>query len=60
MAEFTAVRAAFIAFLRGLDAPAGQRRAPRDWTTRSVRAIAHAMAGHELHDRADIRRQHGG
>jgi len=60
LAEFTAVRAAFIAFLRGLDAPAWQRRAPRDCTTRSVRAIAHAMAGHELHDRADIRRQHGG
>ena len=60
VAEFTAVRAAFIAFLSGLDAAAWQRRAPPDWTTRSVRAIAYAMAGHELHHRADIRRQHGG
>lgn len=30
-----------------------------DWTTRSVRAIAYAMAGHELHPLADFRRQHG-
>jgi hypothetical protein len=60
VAEFTAVRAAFIAFLRGLDAAAWQRRAPQDWTTRSVRAIAYTMAGHELHHRADIRRQHSG
>lgn len=60
VAELTAVRAAFVAFLRGLDAAAWQRRAPEDWTTRSVRAIAYAMAGHELHHLADIRRQHAG
>ena len=60
VAEFTVVRAAFIAFLRGLDAAAWQRRGPQEWTTRSVRAIAYAMAGHELHHVADIRRQHGG
>ena len=60
VAEFTAVRAAFIAFLRGLDAAAWQRRGPQEWTTRSVRALAYAMAGHELHHLADIRRQHGG
>jgi len=60
VAEFTAVRAAFIAFLRGLDAAAWQRRAPQEWTTRSVRSLAYAMAGHELHHLADIRRQHGG
>ena len=60
VAEFTAVRAAFIAFLRGLDAAAWQRRGPQEWTTRSVRAIVYAMAGHELHHLADIRRQHGG
>ncbi len=59
VAELAAVRAAFIAFLRGLDGAAWQRRAPVDWTTRSVRAIAYAMAGHELHHLADIRRQHG-
>jgi DinB superfamily len=60
MAEYAAVRAAFLAFLRGLDAAAWARRAPADWTTRSVRAIAYAMAGHELHHLASIRRQHGG
>ena len=60
MAELTAVRAAFIAFLRGLDAAAWQRRGPQEWTTRSVRAIAYAMAGHELHHLADIGRQHDG
>jgi hypothetical protein len=60
VAELTAVRAAFVAFLRGLDAAAWQRRAPQEWTIRSVRAIAYAMAGHELHHLADIRRQHGG
>jgi len=57
VAELRAVRAAFVAFLRGLDAAAWQRRAPQDWTLRSVRAIAYAMAGHELHHVADIRRQ---
>lgn len=60
VAELTAVRAASIALLRGLDAAAWQRRAPSDWTLRSVRAIAYTMAGHELHHLADIRRQHGG
>jgi DinB superfamily len=57
--EYTAVRTAFVAFLRGLDAAAWERRAPADWTLRSVRAIAYAMAGHELHHLASIRRQHG-
>jgi hypothetical protein len=60
VAEYTAVRAAFVAFLRGLDAAAWQRRAPADWTLRSVRVIAYTMAGHELHHLASIRRQHGG
>ena len=60
VAELTAVRAASLALLRGLDAAAWQRRAPGDWTLRSVRAIAYAVAGHELHHLADIRRQHPG
>jgi DinB superfamily len=60
VAEYVAVRAAFVAFLRGLDAAAWERRAPADWTLRSVRAVAYAMAGHELHHLASIRRQHGG
>jgi DinB superfamily len=60
VAEFAAVRAASLALLQGLDAAAWERRAPADWTLRSVRAIAYTMAGHELHHLADIRRQHGG
>ncbi|MGH7315872.1 MAG: DinB family protein [Candidatus Rokuibacteriota bacterium] len=60
VAEYAAVRGAFVAFLRGLDAAAWERRAPVDWTLRSVRAVAYAMAGHELHHLASIRRQHGG
>ena len=60
VAELTAVRAAFVAFLRGLDAAAWLRRAADDFTLRSVRAIAYCVAGHELHHLADIRRQHGG
>jgi hypothetical protein len=60
VAELTATRAALVAFLRGLDADAWGRRAPADWTLRSVRAVAYAIAGHELHHLADIRRQHGG
>ena len=59
VAEYRAVRAAFVAFLRGLDAAAWERRAPADWTLRSVRAVAYAMAGHELHHLASIHRPHG-
>jgi DinB superfamily len=60
VAELAATRAGLVAFLRGLDAAAWDRRAPADWTLRSVRAVAYAIAGHELHHLADIRRQHGG
>ena len=60
VAEYAAVRAAFVAFLHGLDAAAWERRAPADWTLRSVRTIAYTMAGHEQHHLASIRRQHGG
>lgn len=56
--EYAAVRAAFVAFLRGMDTAAWARRAPAEWTLRSVRAVAYAMAGHERHHLADIRRQH--
>ena len=59
VAEYLAVRAAFVAFLRGLDAAAWKRRAQADWTIRSVRAIAYTMAGHELHHLASVRWQHG-
>ena len=60
VAEFAAVRASTVALLRGLDDAAWERRAPADWTLRSVRAIAYNIAGHERHHMADIRRQHGG
>ena len=60
VAEYVAVRASSVALLRGLDAAAWERRAPADWTLRSVRAIAYNIAGHERHHLADIRRQHGG
>jgi hypothetical protein len=33
VAEYAAVRAAFVALLRGLDAAAWERRAPADWTS---------------------------
>jgi hypothetical protein len=59
LAEFTAVRASLVTLLSGLDDAAWKRRAPADWTLRSVRAIAYNIAGHELHHLADIRRQHG-
>ena len=59
VAEYAAVRAAFVALLRGLDAAAWERRAPAEWTLRSVRAVAYTMAGHERHHLADIRRQQG-
>jgi hypothetical protein len=59
VAEFAAVRASLVALLRGLDDAAWERRAPADWTLRSVRAIAFNITGHERHHLADIRRQHG-
>jgi hypothetical protein len=60
LGEFAAVRASSVALLRGLDEAAWARRAPPEWTLRSVRAIAYNIAGHELHHLASIRRQHGG
>ncbi len=60
LAEYATVRASSVALLRGLDETAWKRRAPTDWTLRSVRAIAYNIAGHELHHLADIRRQHRG
>lgn len=55
--EYAAVRAAFVALLRGLDAAAWERRALAEWGVRTVRSVAWNMAGHELHHVADIRRQ---
>jgi len=53
--EFVAVRGATVALLRGLDEAAWARRMPEEWTCRSVRAIAYALAGHELHHVAGLR-----
>jgi DinB superfamily len=60
VAEYAAVRAATVALLHGLGRAAWERRAPADWTLRSVRVIAYNIAGHERHHLADIRRQHEG
>jgi hypothetical protein len=54
--ELMAVRAATVAFLRGLDQSAWDRRMPDEWSCRSVRALAYVIAGHELHHLADLRR----
>lgn len=54
-AEFVAVRAATVAFLRGLDEAAWNQRIPDSRTSRSVRAFAYILAGHELHHLKDLR-----
>jgi len=48
VAELTAVRAGSPR-PECLGAAARQRRAPQDWTPRSVRAVAHAMPGDGVH-----------
>jgi hypothetical protein len=49
MAEYRALRGATLAFLRGLNAAAWERRVPEDFTVRSVRAFTYVVAGHEIH-----------
>jgi len=56
-AEFATVRAATLAFLRGLNATAWSRRAPASSTMRSVRAFAYTAAGHELHHLLSLKGQ---
>lgn len=56
-AEFATVRAASLAFLRGLGPEAWGRRAPESVSMRSVRAFAYTAAGHELHHLASLRGQ---
>lgn len=55
LAEFVAVRRAYVAFLRGLDDEAWAVRKSDQWSSRSVRAIAYVVAGHELHHMIDLR-----
>jgi len=53
--EFESVRRATVALLRGLDAEAWQRRGTANESEASVRALAHIIAGHELHHRDVLR-----
>ena len=48
-AEFERVRAATVALFRSFDAEAMQRRGKANDNEVSVRALAHIIAGHELH-----------
>jgi len=48
-AELASIRAATVALLRSLDADAMQRRGKANDNEVSVRALAHIIAGHELH-----------
>lgn len=59
VAEFATVRAANLAFLRGLSSTAWRRRAPGSFSTRSVRAFAYMAAGHELHHLLSLKGQRG-
>lgn len=47
--DFASVRAATLALLRSFDAEAWQRRGSASDNEVSVRALAHIIAGHELH-----------
>jgi len=49
VAEYSAVRAATLALLRSLDSEWLVRRGTANGQEVSVRALAHIMAGHELH-----------
>ena len=51
-AELRAVRAATVALLRGLDEAAWRRRGTACGVGFTVAALAHVIAGHELHHRA--------
>jgi len=57
MADYTAVRAATVTLLRGLNDASWARRAPDGWTCCSVRALAYIIAGHELHHRESLHQQ---
>lgn len=49
LAEYTAVRGATVALLRGLPADAFERSGPANGHPISVRALAYIIAGHERH-----------
>ena len=56
--EFLAVRHATIRLVRGLPAEAWTRRGTASGKTISVRALAHIIAGHELHHRAILEQRY--
>ena len=55
LAEFEAVRRANILMFNGLDSDAWSRRGVANGNEMSVRALAYAIAGHELHHMGVIR-----
>jgi ribose 1,5-bisphosphokinase PhnN len=59
MTEFTAVRAATVALLDGLDAELLARRGRANGREVSVRALMYMCAGHELHHRRLFRERYG-
>jgi hypothetical protein len=59
LAELVAVRQATLALLRGLEEAAYLRQGVANDATVSVRAIAHIIAGHELHHLAVLRERYG-
>lgn len=59
LAELVAVRQATLALLRGLDQAAYVRTGVANDTPVSVRALAHIIAGHELHHLAVLRERYG-
>lgn len=60
MAAFAAVRGATVALFHHLDTEAWARRGTADGNAISVRALAHLMAGHELHHIESLRLLHVG
>jgi uncharacterized damage-inducible protein DinB len=56
--EFQSVRAATVALLRGLDGEAWQRRGTANNAEVTVRALAHIIAGHELHHMQVLRERY--
>ena len=58
LANYEAVRAATIALLSGLPEAAWLRRGVASNSTMSVRALAYAIAGHELHHVSDFRERY--
>ena len=59
LAEYTAVRGATVALLRGLPAEAFERSGPANGYPISVRALAYIVAGHERHHMRVLEARYG-